>query len=367
MELMDAALNIIGVTVVDALAMFLWIAWLMKKDLYAERKGNTPAVLIFTLAGMMSAPLALLFYSNRGLDGVAYMLGYDTFLYYYLVVGLVEEAAKLIVFIAISSALGTVKDTMDGVVQGAAVGLGFAIVENFIYGLDYGFFVAIIRSVTSITGHMTYAAIAAYGFVSMRFGKGSTELRRRLYGVRGLLIAIFLHGTHNSLLLLGVIFPTIGLDIAALFMLASFISRTESESPYKSFPAREWAQAVSVISSGIRHDAGNKDFYLRRGYYYLCGGHYGKATEDFATALRLSPDKRFANACLSAANALSSNTAVSRELLDYRFQALSPSQRRSFRDSLARGLKGDKRRIILGQLDSYPSSVSRRDSFAGPN
>jgi hypothetical protein len=46
MELMDAALNIIGVTVVDAVAMFLWIAWLMKKDLYAERKGNAPSVMV---------------------------------------------------------------------------------------------------------------------------------------------------------------------------------------------------------------------------------------------------------------------------------------------------------------------------------
>ncbi|TFG82615.1 MAG: hypothetical protein E4H20_07290 [Spirochaetales bacterium] len=54
---MGAALNINAITGTNALALFFWIAWLMKKDLYAERKGQPAAVVIFTLAGMMSAPL----------------------------------------------------------------------------------------------------------------------------------------------------------------------------------------------------------------------------------------------------------------------------------------------------------------------
>jgi len=72
-----------------------------EKDLYAERKRQTASVLIFTLVGMLSTPLALLFYSSRSLKTAAAITGYDTVFYHYIVVGVAEEAAKLAIFIVL--------------------------------------------------------------------------------------------------------------------------------------------------------------------------------------------------------------------------------------------------------------------------
>jgi len=164
-------------------------------------------------------------------------------------------------------------------------------------------------------------------------------------------VAVLLHGTYNSLFLLGVIYPILALNVGALLILVSIIAKAEAESPYRTFPVHDWAHAVTVIGRGIRHDDANKDFYLRRGYYLLCGGLYGKASTDFRKAVLLSKDKSYANACLAAALALENDTVAARDLLGDRFESLSQSRRRSFRDSLARGLRGERRRTILGLLD----------------
>jgi len=47
---------------------------------------------------------------------------------------------------------------MDAVVQGASVGLGFAIVDNFIYGMDYGLGALVFRSFFCIFTPMTFSA-----------------------------------------------------------------------------------------------------------------------------------------------------------------------------------------------------------------
>jgi RsiW-degrading membrane proteinase PrsW (M82 family) len=350
MVAMGAAIYIISITGTNALALFLWIAWLKKKDLYAKRKGQPKVALIFTLFGMLSAPLSLLFYASRGMEIVAAGTGGNQVFYFFLVVGVCEEAGKLTVFLLLSRLLKSVKDPMDAVIQGAAVGLGFAVVENFFYGMDYGLTTLVVRSVVCIIAHMTYSALSAFGFASMRFSQ-RVSAEHFLLPVKGYLLAVFLHGTSNSLLLLDTLVPALLVDAISLYILYAILAKEAATSPYQAFPPRDWMTAVSLISRGIKFDPCNKNLFLRRGFYYLCGDRYPEALEDFKAMARLAEDKRYANACIALAQALLNDTVKARENLASKTSSLSASQRRSLHSSVARALKGTRRQSFMRQLE----------------
>jgi RsiW-degrading membrane proteinase PrsW (M82 family) len=154
--------------------------------------------------------------------------------------GLVEEPAKLAVIYIILSRKNY-KYTINGVLIGAAVGTGFAVMESLFYVLHYGVFegiavmmvyfeeqrmsmsealgrfgmlmdfaienglyVALSRAVTSISGHGVFAAL--YGGALVR-AKGEEEIRLphlfRLDFLAYFAVAILLHALHNYNIQLG--------------------------------------------------------------------------------------------------------------------------------------------------------------------
>ena len=127
-------------------------------------------------------------------------------LFFFVVVGPVEEAVKLLAVRLYAYRKPPFDSVVDGAVYGAVAGLGFATIENLIYitsGIGNSGEVMLLGTAGSITavralagpGHVIYSAIAGYYL-------GLAKFNRRNRGpivVKGLLIAAAVHATYNSL------------------------------------------------------------------------------------------------------------------------------------------------------------------------
>ncbi|WP_265108904.1 PrsW family intramembrane metalloprotease [Halosolutus halophilus] len=126
-----------------------------------------------------------------------------TILFFYLVVGPVEEGVKLLAVRVFAYRSNSFRAVVDGAVYGAVAGLGFAAIENAIYiaGTIEAAQVGTVTAATGITtvralvgpGHVIYSAIAGYYL-------GLAKFNPRYAGpliVKGLLIAAFVHATYN--------------------------------------------------------------------------------------------------------------------------------------------------------------------------
>lgn len=160
-------------------------------------------LLSMLFAGFAAVVNSILEPGFRALGGAGLVL------FYFLVVGPVEEAVK---WLAIrvrayhSREFGTV---VDGVVYGAVAGLGFAAIENFVYvvgaalepvpdggagGVEFAALTAATRAFVG-PGHIVFSAWAGFYLGLAKFNPDD-------WGpivVKGLLIAAFMHGLYNTL------------------------------------------------------------------------------------------------------------------------------------------------------------------------
>jgi RsiW-degrading membrane proteinase PrsW (M82 family) len=131
-----------------------------------------------------------------------------TALFFYVVVGPVEEAVKLLAVRLYAYTDDRFDAVLDGAVYGAMAGLGFAVIENALYitrqlpdqGLDIGLgLIGAGGGITAIRalagpGHVIYSAIAGYYLGLAKFNPGN----RGPIVVKGLLLATLVHATYNT-------------------------------------------------------------------------------------------------------------------------------------------------------------------------
>jgi protease PrsW len=121
-----------------------------------------------------------------------------------LFVGIPEETVKISIIAAIALRARDFDEPMDGVVYGAAVGLGFAAVENLLYLMGAGTnweTMAIMRGVLSVPFHGALGAIAGAYIARARFagalGAHSRWRRPRLF-LSAWLIPVVLHSVFDA-------------------------------------------------------------------------------------------------------------------------------------------------------------------------
>jgi RsiW-degrading membrane proteinase PrsW (M82 family) len=187
-----------GLSVVPAL---LIAAYIRNTDITSQEPLTT-LVATFMLAILFAAFAALLNSSAGSIQAIPVI---GSVLFFYLVVGPVEEIVKLLavrVFAFRTESFGAV---VDGAVYGAVAGLGFATIENTIYitrtvtqtSPEAG----LLSAATGITtlralagpGHVIWSSIAGY---YLGLAKFNPEYSGPLV-VKGLVIAAFVHGTYN--------------------------------------------------------------------------------------------------------------------------------------------------------------------------
>ena len=185
-----------GLSVVPAglLAAYIW---------YADITTSEPLgvlVATFLLAVLFATFAALI----NSLSQIALGIGTGV-LFFYLIVGPVEEAVKLLAVHVFAYRRDSFTAVIDGAVYGAVAGLGFAAIENALYisrvigeaNPEVNVFVtasgiATVRALAG-PGHVIYSAIAGYYL-------GLAKFNREYAGpivLKGLLVAAFVHGTYN--------------------------------------------------------------------------------------------------------------------------------------------------------------------------
>ncbi len=124
---------------------------------------------------------------------------YDILLYY-IVVALSEEASKFVLLRHKTLYSPEFNCQYDALVFAVAVSLGFALWENIIYVLRYGFATAVTRALTAVPGHCSFGV-----FMGIWYGKEKRHdiegelVSRNISGFLSLFVPVILHGTYDFL------------------------------------------------------------------------------------------------------------------------------------------------------------------------
>ena len=157
-------------------------------------------------------------------------------LLYYVVVALSEEGSKYLLLRRKTRYSPLFNCQYDAVVFAVAVSLGFALWENIIYVLRYGFSTAVTRALTAVPGHCSFGVFMGiwYGREKRYDIEGRMVLMHtcRIFSV---LIPVLLHGTYDFLCSVDTEKSALlFLAFIALLFLASFFSvrRTSRDDRY---------------------------------------------------------------------------------------------------------------------------------------
>jgi RsiW-degrading membrane proteinase PrsW (M82 family) len=191
-----------ALSVVPALALagYVW---------YSDVTTSEPLSLLLAtfLLGVLTANFAAIL--NSVAQGGFQSIGYaGSFLFFFLVVGPIEETVKLLAVRLYAYGSDRFDAVVDGAVYGAMAGLGFAFIENALYisrqvdpaQLDLGLgLIGMGGGITAVRalagpGHVIYSAFAGY---YLGLAKFNPENRGPIV-IKGLLIAAFIHATYNS-------------------------------------------------------------------------------------------------------------------------------------------------------------------------
>jgi protease PrsW len=163
------------------------------------------AVFFGALGTMLAIVVELLLQKLIPLPGNPWLKSYqDAFLF----AAAPEEAIKVSIIALLSLRARDFDEPMDGVVYGAAVGLGFAALENILYLIsnhDHWQSVAVIRGVLSVPFHGAVGVIAGAYLARARFGHalgahGHSPGHRRRMLIAAYLVPTVLHTLFDAAL-----------------------------------------------------------------------------------------------------------------------------------------------------------------------
>lgn len=270
---------------------YLFLILIRLVDRNYHRKGKRLNYFYFLGAGLLSPFLAWLLYAIQSLfvpqmipDGMA-----NSVIHEWISTGPVEEVSKFLSFLTVANILKSIKEPQDGCLQGALTALGFAIFENFLYDLDYGEFVPVLRVVVSMPGHMIDVTIWG-GYYGYEVYVGGGKCRR--WGI--ILLAIFVSGCAHALFNTELTVraqPAVWV-ITEIFELALGVllfTHIRRLSPYEvNHRLSDWQSAIPFLRNAIRVDP--EAPLLRRNVaaYFLAAKRPREALAELDTAQDLA-------------------------------------------------------------------------------
>ena len=346
---------VILVLIIDALALLVWGKMLHRMDRFNRDKRNEHYLFWFIVSGIVLNRIlvALLYplwefflYTATGLG-----YGQNPFVTHILIVGPVEETTKFLVFILLTGVFKSIKEPADAVVQAGSVALGFAIMENFSYGMEYGAVVLVMRSVISILGHVTYSGFWGLAWGSYRYsGSGGRTTTDRQLVVPFLLTAAFFHGTYNTLVVTGHFPAAILLNICTGSAFLYFYRYTVAKSPYRKFRLTEYKTAIPVLSTGLRRYPDSYVLNKRMGIFKIYVKKYREAAANFRKAVRIKKESLEAKYYLGASLFLSGETEKGVELMNSVNKELTPLQRKKMDARLKKVISSNTDREMLYRM-----------------
>lgn len=175
--------------------------------------------------GLLAAAISKFMYAGLeplGLRFDAWALAADNptalLAYSMLAIGPIEEFAKMLPFLVIVMRFRAFDELLDGIVYASFIGLGYALAENLHY-LDFlSPLEAAARGFAGPVVHILFASIWAYWISRARLS--SLSVARA--AILGFLLAAFLHGLYDYLVLLH---PVAALPVAASLIVGIWIWR----------------------------------------------------------------------------------------------------------------------------------------------
>jgi RsiW-degrading membrane proteinase PrsW (M82 family) len=188
---------LLALTIAPGIAIAIFVYY---KDKF-DREPRRQLIWAFFL-GMVSAIPAVAFSQSiskfKGFGGGDGVL--DTFLFAFITVALAEELAKFI-FLRRFYRKPFFDEPFDGITYAVMISMGFATLENLLYVYlytDVPYNTALMRMLTAVPAHASFAVIMGY-FVGMAKFKKGKRLGLQLLGLFG---AVFFHGAYDFLLML---------------------------------------------------------------------------------------------------------------------------------------------------------------------
>ena len=113
----------------------------------------------------------------------------------FLWVAFPEESLKFLAFACLTVLLKKIELPSDYIMIGLFISLGFATLENSLYGTIYGYETTLIRSFTAIPAHATFGIFLGFGYVFYKYRL--TKLRLWVSALITLMIIILIHGLYD--------------------------------------------------------------------------------------------------------------------------------------------------------------------------
>jgi RsiW-degrading membrane proteinase PrsW (M82 family) len=191
------AITFIAIIVVPAL---FWGGYLYYRDRHRPEPITYKGITF--LLGFAAGALALKSYDlleGLGFDVDVFAMSRDSPWHFYLfcvgVIGTVEEAPKLLLFVIVCTRFRHFDEEMDGLIYASALALGFAAYENTLLLSELDGSELLARSITSPLVHTIFASI--WGVMIGRAHLAGKPIL--LPSIAGLCLAAIAHGTYDYL------------------------------------------------------------------------------------------------------------------------------------------------------------------------
>ena len=177
-----------------------------------------------------------------------------------VVAPIVEEFVKPLVMFRNTTVRNEIDEVEDGIVYGAACGLGFGATENVMYGLEVAtvgiwgiFLVVLLRTFSSILLHLVATSFTGYGIAKYQVEGQSFSIVVKYY-----LLAVFIHAAWNGLAIYSIQFDS---DVGGLLLFAASIILAISglEMAKRKIRAHDVAGS-NIMGTDIRASYGNEDW-----------------------------------------------------------------------------------------------------------
>lgn len=188
--------NLLLLALAPGLAIMIFVYWKDKLDKEPRRL----LILAFLLGCFSILPAIILnLFLSLVLNVEVSQSMSVTFAYAFFVVALSEEFSKFILLRGVLFPRPQFDEPYDGITYSVMIGMGFATLENvmYVFGAEDGYRVGWMRAFTAVPAHATFAVAMGY-FAGL--AKFNAE-KKFIYLLSGLLLAVFLHGFYDFLLM----------------------------------------------------------------------------------------------------------------------------------------------------------------------
>lgn len=148
-----------------------------------------------------------------------------------VIVGLTEEFFKLAAVYYGFYRSDEFNEVMDGIIYSISAGLGFAVIENLLYTVVFGYQVGVMRAFVTTLVHASFSGVAGY---YLGLAKIEAESQTKLIAI-GLGQAVLLHGIYDFLVVSNLIsmWGVVLLMLAFYIYLVKLIKEANAISPFK--------------------------------------------------------------------------------------------------------------------------------------